>query len=158
MAGTDDTSESSEEDSVLILTQYHTTHDAVILTQDQCDRSPINSDLVLLDSQSTVDLFSNPGLVDNIRPSKHPINIHCNKGTLTTSEEADFGATPVYFDERGIANVLSLYRLGQKFHVTYDSTDRGGVFRVGDITQDRFPRGLAGLWPVGRLGALGLGL
>jgi hypothetical protein len=31
---------------------------------------------------------------------------------------------------RGIANVLSLYRLGQKFRVTYDSADRGGVFQV----------------------------
>jgi hypothetical protein len=36
----------------------------------------------------------------------------------------------VYFDSRGIANVLSLYRLGQKFKVTYNSTDRGGVFKV----------------------------
>jgi hypothetical protein len=36
----------------------------------------------------------------------------------------------VYFDLRGIANVLSLYRLGQKFRVTYDSADRGGVFQV----------------------------
>ena len=46
------------------------------------------------------------------------------------TEEADFGNTPVYFDDCGIANVLSLYRLGKKFKVTYDSTDRGGVFKV----------------------------
>jgi hypothetical protein len=38
--------------------------------------------------------------------------------------------TPVYFDARGIANILSLYQLGQKFKVTYDSTNRGGVFKV----------------------------
>ena len=36
----------------------------------------------------------------------------------------------MYFDLRGIANVLSLYRLGQKFCVTYDSDDRDGVFQV----------------------------
>jgi len=42
----------------------------------------------------------------------------------------NFGTTPVYFDSRGIANVLSLRRLGQKFRVTYDSNDRGGVFQV----------------------------
>ena len=36
----------------------------------------------------------------------------------------------MYFDLRGIANVLSLYRLGQKFCVTYDSADQGGVFQV----------------------------
>ena len=39
-------------------------------------------------------------------------------------------ATHVYFDSRGIANVLSLYQLGQKIKVTYNSTDRGGVFKV----------------------------
>ena len=66
----------------------------------------------------------------NICPATTPINIHCNTGTLTTTEEADFGNTPVYFDDCGIANVLSLYRLGKKFKVTYDSTDRGGVFKV----------------------------
>jgi hypothetical protein len=59
-----------------------------------------------------------------------PIRVHCNKGTLATTEEADFGDTPVYFDARGTANVLSLYHLGKKFHVTYDSQDRGGVFKV----------------------------
>ncbi len=44
--------------------------------------------------------------------------------------EANFGDTPVYFNSRGIANVLSLYRLGRKFRVTYDSTHRNGVFQV----------------------------
>jgi hypothetical protein len=49
---------------------------------------------------------------------------------MDTTQEADFGDTPVYFDARGIANVLSLYQFSQKFMVTYDSTDRGGVFKV----------------------------
>jgi hypothetical protein len=49
---------------------------------------------------------------------------------MDTTQEADFGDTPVYFDSRGIANVLSLYQLGRKFQVTYDSKDRGGVFKV----------------------------
>jgi len=93
-------------------------------------RKTINSDLVLLDSQSTVNLFTNPEHVCNIHPATTPINVHCNKGTLTTNEEADFGDMPVYLDDRGIANVLSLYCLGRKFKVTYDSTDRGGVCKV----------------------------
>ena len=45
------------------------------------------------------------------------------------TQEANFGDTPVYLDAMGIVNVLSLYRLGQKFKVTYDSEDRGGVFK-----------------------------
>jgi hypothetical protein len=49
---------------------------------------------------------------------------------LETTQEANFGDTPVYFDSRGIANVLSLYQLGQKFKVTYSSTGHRGVFKV----------------------------
>jgi hypothetical protein len=155
----DDTSVSSDEDSIVIMTQ---THDAfvpqlhktyaeaaraqvfpsgpppssatadVVLAQSTTlpARHPISSDLLLLDSQSTVHLFFQPEHVANIRTATHPIKVHCNKGTMDTTQEADFGDTPVYFNPRGIANVLSLYQLGQKFQVTYDSKDRGGVFKV----------------------------
>ena len=34
------------------------------------------------------------------------------------------------FDESGIANLLSLFNLGKKHHITYDSHDCGGVFQV----------------------------
>ena len=128
-SGHDDASDSSDDESVIILTQV----DEMLLAQDSptpSSRRPINSDLVLLDSQSTVHLFSRPEHVTNIRPAKHPIRVHCNKGTLETTEEATFGTTSVYYDSRGIANVLSLHKLGQKFRVTYDSDDRGGVFKV----------------------------
>ena len=78
----------------------------------------------------TVHLFSHPEHVNNICPATNPIHAHCNKGVLETTTEAEFDHTPVYFDLWGIANVLSLYRLGQKFRVAYDSADRGGVFQV----------------------------
>ena len=151
---TDDASVSSDDESVIIMTQTHeafvpssrashadvvsstgppptSPSDAMILSQQATTpRHPINSDLLLLDSQSTVHLFSQPEHVANIRLAATPIRVHCNNGTMDTTQEADFGDTPVYFDARGIANVLSLYKLGQKFHVTYDSKDRGGVFKV----------------------------
>ena len=128
-SGHDDASDSSDDESVIILTQFD---DALLAqTSDHTpDRRQINSDLLLLDSQSTVHLFSRPEHVTDIRQAQHPIRVHCNKGTLDTTEEANFGSTPVYFDSRGIANVLSLHKLGQKFRVTYDSSDRGGVFQV----------------------------
>ena len=127
--GQNDASVSSAEESVAILAQV----DETLLTQKTSPSPlcrPIDLDLLLLDSQLTVHLFSCPEHVNNIRPVTHPICIHCNKGVLETTTEADFGHTPVHFDLRGIANVLSLYRLGQKFRVTYDSADQGGVFQV----------------------------
>ena len=87
---------------------------AVVLTQATTQpprRANVSSDYVLLDRQSTIDLFTNPALVNNIRPAKTPINVHCNNGSMTTTEEADFGDTPVYFNSEGIANVLSLHCL-----------------------------------------------
>ncbi len=129
MNAVDDASKASDDESVIILTQVHSDSGEYILTQKE-ERKTINLDLVLLASQSTVNLFTNPEHVCNIRPAINPINVHCNKGTLTTNEEADFGDTPVYFDGRCMANVLSLYRLGKKFKVTYNSTDCGGVFKV----------------------------
>ena len=171
----DDASESSVDNSILIMTQMHeailpTQHksyadavltqvatpgpsppsaqDDTLLAQDTSlpARRPISSDLLLLDSQLTVHLFSQPEHVENIRPAANPIKVHCNKGTMETTQEADFGDTPVYFDARGIANVLSLYQLGQKFKVTYDSTDCGGVFMVytpaGVVKFKPTPKGL----------------
>jgi hypothetical protein len=132
----DDASVSSDDESVLILAQVAeplppSSHGVILAQQsDTSSRRPICSDLVLLDSQSTVHLFSDPTHVKNIHPAAHPIRVHCNKGALDTTHVADFGHTPVFFDPRGIANVLSLYQLRQKFKVTYNSTDRGGVFKV----------------------------
>ena len=116
----DDASDASDTSSIIILTQYGVDSPTPL----------IDKNLVLLDSQSTVNLFSNPSCVTNIRPATAPIRVHCNKGTMVTDKQADFGGNKVYFDENGIANVLSLFRLSKKYHITYDSQDRNGVFRV----------------------------
>ena len=121
----DDASETSNEASVIILSQQSDN-----LIKPSGSAKAIKKDFLLVDSQSTINLFSNPNHVANIRKTYHPIRIHCNKGTKFTTKEVDFGNIGVYFDESGIANVLSLFKLGQKYHITYNSRDRGGVFRV----------------------------
>jgi hypothetical protein len=120
----DDASEASDESRVIILAQ---------LSDWLPDKpsQPINKDFVLLDSQSTVNLFSNPQHVTNIRPADTPIRIHCNKGTMvTTEQQANFGNNCVYFDANRIANVFSLFTLAKKYWITYNSHDHDGVFWV----------------------------
>ena len=130
-----DASEDSDDSSVLILAQV----------SDVPSKHPppksINRDYLLLDSQSTVDLFSNPNHVSNIRQSPKPIRVHCNNGTKFTTKEADFGSTVTYFDETGTANVLLLFKLGKKYPITYDSRDQGDVFKV------QTPRGVVEFKP-----------
>jgi hypothetical protein len=116
-ADTDDASVASDASSVIILTQ-------------KVGRSSIPPNYLLIDSQSTTNLFSNPDHINNVHPAAHPINVHCNKGVMTTSTVADFGSNEVYLNKDRIANVLSLFLLSKKHCITYDSHDCGGVFKV----------------------------
>jgi hypothetical protein len=120
MASTpDDALVSSDKNSVVIMTQTHdaivpqlrktyaeavraqvspsgpsppSANDEVVLAQNTSllTRRPVSSDLLLLDSQSTIHLFSQPEHVTNIHPATNPIKVHCNKGTMDTTQEADF--------------------------------------------------------------------
>jgi hypothetical protein len=143
MSTVDDTSDASNNKSVIILAQVQVTFTisenpsaasdknktATIFAQkEECQ--PINLDLVFINNKSTVDLFTYPDHVQNIHPAKHPICILCNKGMLATTEEANFGDTPVYYGSCAIANVLSMYHLDQKLWITYDSSDCGGIFQT----------------------------
>jgi hypothetical protein len=60
------------------------TDSKVIILAQEGGRSSIDPDFLLLDNQSTVNLFSNPALVDNVRPAARPIQVHCNKCIMPT--------------------------------------------------------------------------
>lgn len=86
---------------------------------------------ILLDNQSTVDVFQNKSLLCNIRVGGGRMDIHCTVGVMTTRLIGDLpGYGEVWYHPDGIANVLSLARVkGKGYAVTYDSAE-GNCFKV----------------------------
>ena len=96
-------------------------------------RKNIPDNSILLDSQSTVDIFCNPRLVENICRVKDRMKIQCNAGTRVTNLVGDLpGYGSVWFNLRAIANVLSLKLVKEKYHIQYDSDEKDGC---GDKTK-----------------------
>eukprot|EP00957_Ditylum_brightwellii_P099931 7615267-Ditylum_brightwellii.AAC.1 len=94
-------------------------HHEVSLAQQ---RGVVNPNWVLLDNQSTVDIFSNRALLDNLREIEATMDVHCNAGTASTSTVGTLhGYGDVWHDPNGIANILSMARVREKYPVTYSS-------------------------------------
>jgi hypothetical protein len=75
-----------------------------------------------LDNQSTVDVFCNGRLLENIRKVNKTMNIKCNAGVTRTSWVGDLpGYGEVWYNKAGIANILSLSKVEDKYRITYDS-------------------------------------
>jgi hypothetical protein len=83
-----------------------------------------------LDNQSTVDIFCNTSLLQNIWKSDNTMKIQCNAGSRTTNlieDLSNYGT--MWYDPGGIANILSMKRVKEKCHVHYDSKG-DGIFYV----------------------------
>ena len=77
---------------------------------------------ILLDNQSTVDVFTNRRLLKNIWRSKKDMFIHCTAGVAKTNLIGDLpGYGTVWYHPNGIANILSLSKVKEKYRVTFDS-------------------------------------
>ena len=97
----------------------------------QCGRKGgLNRDWLLLDSQSSTDMFCNSRHVSNIRSAKSATYIRCNAGVKKITLEADFhgfsAPITVKFDPDGICNIVSFKTMKQMYPITYNSHPQDG--------------------------------
>jgi hypothetical protein len=103
---------------------------------------------ILLDNQSTVDVFANPRLLSNIRKTEKTLHIHTQTGVGSTNLQGDLeGYGTVWYHKEGIANILSLQNVRARHVVTFDSHNRNEfiVHKENGEAPRRFrmsPRGL----------------
>ena len=77
---------------------------------------------VLLDNQSTVDVFWNKELLKDIHEADTTLDIHCNAGVSSTNKMGTLlGYGRVWYHPSSIANILSLSQVWEHYQVTFNS-------------------------------------
>ena len=88
---------------------------------------------VLLDSQSTTDVYSNPDMLTDIHEVKGSLTIHTQTGTAVTKMRGTVpGYGEVWYCPGGIANILSLANVAKTMEVKFDSAN-GNQFEVKKV-------------------------
>ena len=87
----------------------------------QKDISSKMKDDIILDNRSTLSIFANPDLVEEIQKSKSTLEMATNAGMRLTNQQANLpGFGTIWYDEGAIANIFSFTELVEKHQITYD--------------------------------------
>jgi len=128
----DDEKDDTDDDDYHGCTDTDDDYEGFVLLQNDVmcslqDKAGILTSWILLDSQSTVDVFSNKKLLTNIRDSKRTLTLYCNAGKAIITQKGDLkGYGSVWYYPQGIANILSLRNIEKKHKVTYNSSMNTG--------------------------------
>ena len=94
------------------------------ISQDIHREGLVREGQMLLDNQSTVNVFCYLWFLKNIRKASCFVDIHCNAGTTSADQIGDLpGFGPVWFNKHGVANMLSMAkveRMGNGTRMTHD--------------------------------------
>jgi hypothetical protein len=106
----------------------------------------LNPYWILLDNQSTTDIFCNKALLGNVRDSDKSILVHCNAGNRRVSQVGilkNYGE--VWYNKFAIATILSLLKVKEWYPVKYDTTS-GNTFifihPTKEVIFEQIPLGL----------------
>jgi Zinc knuckle. len=83
----------------------------------------LDQSLILLDSESSVHVFNNKELLNNIRmhPEGKTLRVFTNGGHMDSEMVGSFGDVEVWYNPNSIANILSLALIVDEYRVTLDS-------------------------------------
>ena len=105
-----------------IFNQLHVVHDQTHI--ETRHGGCLQMEWVLLDNQSTIDVFVNCRLLRNIRRISQYMYIHCTARVTRTNLVGELpGYGTVWFHPDGIANILSLSRVKTKYWITFNSDE-----------------------------------
>ena len=82
-------------------------------------------EVILLDSQSTMDLICNKGLVEKTFKSRSRMKLRSNGGSMMVTHKASLPGyhNKVWYSDRAITNIIALSNIIKQYRVTYDSDD-----------------------------------
>jgi hypothetical protein len=68
-------------------------------------------------------------LLHDVQPGTDSINVHCNAGTVTITQQGFLGDYParVWYNPKGIANIMSLNNITKHYHVTMDTALKNAI-------------------------------
>ena len=113
------------------------------------EEAVIDENWCLIDNQSTCKAFINGKYLSNIRdyPDGKYLCVHCNAGVTHTNKIGYLPGyyDPVWFNPKGIANILSLGLVHKNHPVTYNSR-YGNLFIIHSPQQPIFKMNKTGLF------------
>jgi len=104
---------------------------------------------LLMDSCSTTDIFAMASLLSNTHTAAKPIWVHCNAGCIQLTQHGYFGnyPHPVWYNPKGVANILSLANVTKHYRVTMDSAASPAMLvHKNDGTSIKFEPSGSGLY------------
>jgi hypothetical protein len=91
---------------------------------------------LVLDSASTLNLITDEALLHGIHHVKRTMRVRCNAGVTSTDLMGWLGdyPKPVWFNPKGVANILSLFLVKTYYRIQYDSATKDTFM----VTKDRW--------------------